>query len=145
MIHGKIKELKQLIEYLKSMILKLVTIVTTTMNTKGCYYQVPEIKESINMWTRTEAENELSALLQMDVTQALKNYDAKNEEKIEITPWHLEQMVRLLLEDRYDFIQTGINMLSDLNYQVSSEAELSTVQFKIKLLKEHFRMFLNQE
>jgi hypothetical protein len=95
------------------------------------------------MWTRTEAENELSALLLMDVTQALKNYDAKNEEKI--TPWHLEQMVRLLLEDRYDFIQTGINMLDDLNYQVSSEAELSTVQFKIKLLKEHFRMFLNQE
>ena len=97
------------------------------------------------MWTRTEAENELSALLLMDVTQALKNYDAKNEEKIEITLWHLEQMIRLLLEDRYDFIQIGINMLSDLNYQVSSGAELSTVQFKIKLLKEHFRMFLNQE
>jgi hypothetical protein len=54
-------------------------------------------------------------------------------------------MIRLLLEDRYDFIQIGINMLSDLNYQVSSGAELSTVQFKIKLLKEHFRMFLNQE
>ena len=29
------------------------------------------------MWTRKEAENELSALLQMDVTQALKNYDAE--------------------------------------------------------------------
>ena len=125
--------------------LKLVTIVTTTMNIKRYYYQVPEIKESINMWTRTEAENELSALLQMDVTQALKNYDAKNEEKIEITPWHLEQMIRLLLEDRYDFIQIGINMLSDLNYLVSSGGEISTVQFKIKLLKEHFRMFLNQE
>tara|TARA_R100000458_G_C8138196_1_gene150470 strand:- start:75 stop:512 length:438 start_codon:yes stop_codon:yes gene_type:complete len=145
LIHGKIKELKQLTGYFKNIMLKLVTIVTTTMNIKRYYYQVPEIKESINMWTRTEAENELSALLLMDVTQALKNYDAKNEEKIEITPWHLEQMVRLLLEDRYDFIQTGINMLDDLNYQVSSEAELSTVQFKIKLLKEHFRMFLNQE
>jgi len=97
------------------------------------------------MWTRNEAENELSALLQMDVTQALKNYDAKNEEKIEITPWHLEQMIRLLLEDRFDFIQTGINMLSELDYQVSSGAELSTVKFKIKLLKEHYKMFLNQE